>query len=451
MSRIMKFKTLIIVAVAAFGLTACSDAWLEEKKLDPNRPSEVSMEVLLPAAQAGCGMLQGDVLPRLTSIFMQQMTGTDRQSLAHNRYAQIGEGDFNTPWNNSYAGALYDLQLIMDMADESGATAYSGVAKIMTAKALGILTDHFGDIPYTDAFNGAGNLKPSFDSQESIYTTIFTLLAEGKADLAAPSSVSPGGDDLIHGGDLAAWMATADAIKARCLNHLSKTPQYDGAAVIAACDDALTAGAYATIGYESALNQNPWYQFTVIDRAGYITQYGTMYDMMTASSDPRIDYYRSADSLELPAYGSATSALPIVTPFELYFIKAEAQMVGGDATSARASLEDAIESHMTWLGVDAADIATYVAALPATTDLELIMNEKYVAMFTSTESWTDWRRTGYPSISAPADANLSDIPRRMPYPEGEYLYNADNVPMPITATPDDKFGVTTTYRLWWDS
>ncbi len=447
----MKFKTLIIVAVAAFGLTACSDAWLEEKKLDPNRPSEVSMEVLLPAAQAGCGMLQGDVLPRLTSIFMQQMTGTDRQSLAHNRYAQIGEGDFNTPWNNSYAGALYDLQLIMDMADESGATAYSGVAKIMTAKALGILTDHFGDIPYTDAFNGAGNLKPSFDSQESIYTTIFTLLAEGKADLAAPSSVSPGGDDLIHGGDLAAWMATADAIKARCLNHLSKTPQYDGAAVIAACDDALTAGAYATIGYESALNQNPWYQFTVIDRAGYITQYGTMYDMMTASSDPRIDYYRSADSLELPAYGSATSALPIVTPFELYFIKAEAQMVGGDATSARASLEDAIESHMTWLGVDAADIATYVAALPATTDLELIMNEKYVAMFTSTESWTDWRRTGYPSISAPADANLSDIPRRMPYPEGEYLYNADNVPMPITATPDDKFGVTTTYRLWWDS
>lgn len=66
----MKFKTLIILAVVAFGITACSDAWLEEKKLDQNRPSDVSMQVLLPAAQAGCGMLQGDVLPRLTSIFM---------------------------------------------------------------------------------------------------------------------------------------------------------------------------------------------------------------------------------------------------------------------------------------------------------------------------------------------------------------------------------------------
>jgi hypothetical protein len=422
---------------------------LEDYKLDQNRPSDVSMEVLLPSAQAAYGMTQGDVLPRLTSIFMQQMTGTDRQSLAHNRYAQIGEGDFNTPWNNSYAGGLYDLKLIEDKAEAAGASAYVGVAKIMTAMYLGVLTDHFGDIPYTDALQGADNLKATFDSQADIYTAIFTLLSEGKDALAQPSSVTPGGDDLIHGGDLAAWAATADGLRARHLNHLSKTSQYNAANVIAACDDALNAGVYCTIGFEAALNQNPWYQFTVIDRAGYISQFGTMYDMMEASSDPRINLYRSADSLTMPAYGDATSALPIVTPFEIMFVKAEAQLAGS-ASDARATLEAAIESHMTWLGVDAGDIATYVAALPATTDLELIMNEKYVAMFSSSESWTDWRRTGFPTLSAPADANLSGLPRRMPYPEGEYLYNADNVPMPLTSTPDDKFGVTTTYRLWWD-
>ena len=78
------------------------------------------------------------------------------------------------------------------------------------------------------------------------------------------------------------------------------------------------------------------------------------------------------------------------------FVKAEAQLAGGDAISARATLEAAIESNMTWLGVDAADIATYVGALSTTTDLELIMNEKYVAMFSTGESWTDWRRTGFP-------------------------------------------------------
>lgn len=445
----MKIKSLAILAVAAVGFTACSDAWLEDYKLDQNRPSDVSMEVLLPSAQAAYGMTQGDVLPRLTSIFMQQMTGTDRQSLAHNRYAQIGEGDFNTPWNNSYAGGLYDLKLIEEKAEAAGASAYVGVAKIMTAMYLGVLTDHFGDIPYTNALQGADNLKATFDPQADIYTTIFTLLSDGKDALAQPSSVTPGGDDLIHGGDLAAWAATADGLRARHLNHLSKTSDYNAADVIAACDDALNAGVYCTIGFEAALNQNPWYQFTVIDRAGYISQYGTMYDMMEASSDPRINLYRSADSLTMPAYGDATSALPIVTPFEIMFVKAEAQLAGS-ASDARATLEAAIESHMTWLGVDAGDIATYVAALPATTDLELIMNEKYVAMFSSSESWTDWRRTGFPTLSAPADANLSGMPRRMPYPEGEYLYNNDNVPMPLDATPDDKFGVTSTYRLWWD-
>jgi hypothetical protein len=445
----MKIKSLAILAVAAVGFTACSDAWLEEYKLDQNRPSDVSMEVLLPSAQAAYGMTQGDVLPRLTSIFMQQMTGTDRQSLAHNRYAQIGEGDFSTPWNNSYAGGLYDLKLIMDKANELDAPAYAGVAKIMTAMYLGILTDHFGDIPYTQALQGADNLKATYDSQQDIYATIFSLLSDGKVDLASPSAVMPGGDDLIHGGDLAAWAATADGLRARYLNHLSKTSQYNAADVVAACDDALNAGVYCTIGFEAALNQNPWYQFTVIDRAGYISQFGTMYDMMEASSDPRIDFYRSADSTTMPAYGSATSALPIVTPFEIMFVKAEAQLASS-ATDARTTLEAAIESHMTWLGVDAADIATYIAALPTTTDLELIMNEKYVAMFSTGESWTDWRRTGFPALSAPADANLSGMPRRMPYPEGEYLYNGNNVPMPLTSSPDEKFGVATTYRLWWD-
>ena len=412
------------------------------------------MEVLLPAAQAWLWYdFKGDVLPRLTSIFMQQMTGTDRQSLAHNRYAQIGEGDFNTPWNNSYAGALYDLAInpwTMQLMHQVRRHT-EGVAKIMTAKAtwvfLLIILVIFLTLMH---FNGADKLKADYDSQQDIYATIFSLLADGKANLLEPSDVMPGGDDLIHGGDLAAWAATADGLRARYLNHLSKTSQYNAADVVSACDDAINGGVYCTIAFEAALNQNPWYQFTVIDRAGYISQFGTMYDMMEASSDPRLTLYRSADSLTMPVLGGATSPLPIVTPFEIMFVKAEAQLAGGDATSARATLEAAIESNMTWLGVDAADIATYVGALSTTTDLELIMNEKYVAMFSTGESWTDWRRTGFPALSAPDGANLSGMPRRMPYPEGEYLYNADNVPFPITSSPDVKFGVDASTRLWWD-
>jgi hypothetical protein len=451
----MKLKVLFASALSsALLLTSCSDAWLEEVKIDQNRPSDVPMNVLLPAAQASYGLMQGDVLPRLTSIFMQQMTGNDRQSLAHNRYAQIGEGDFDNPWGLGYSGGMYDLQLIMDKATEKEAYAYRGIAKIMTAMYLGVLTDHFGDIPYSEALQGAGQLKPAYDSQADIYAAIATLLQGGVADLATPSALSPGSDDLIHGGDLSAWATTATALGARYLNHLSKTSLYNPADVIAACQAALQGNVGAGLAHESSTNQNPWYQFTVIDRDGYIVQTGTMFDMMVAANDPRESIYRGDSAsgyFYLPFYGAPTAELPFITEHEVLFILAEAQLASGDASAARTSLEAAISSNMNHLGVDAADAASYIAALPATTDLELIMNEKYIAMYTHVEAWTDWRRTGYPMISAPADANLNGIPRRMPYPEGEYLYNADNVPMPLTAAPDDKFGVTSTYRLWWDA
>ena len=80
------------------------------------------------------------------------------------------------------------------------------------------------------------------------------------------------------------------------------------------------------------------------------------------------------------------------------------------------------------------------------------MEEKYVAMFSQSESWTDWRRTGFPALNVYPDANLGEIPRRLPYPQDEYLYNKSNVPMPLTSTPDEKFGTDAarTYALWWD-
>ena len=86
--------------------SACTKEWLQDYTADPARPLEVSVKVLLPSAQVSYTMAQGDALPRLTSIFLQQMTGADRQSLAHNRYAQIGEADFDVIWaDNGYAGA----------------------------------------------------------------------------------------------------------------------------------------------------------------------------------------------------------------------------------------------------------------------------------------------------------------------------------------------------------
>jgi len=78
-------------------------------------------------------------------------------------------------------------------------------------------------------------------------------------------------------------------------------------------------------------------------------------------------------------------------------------------------------------------------------DLEIIIREKYIELFTSPEPWTDFRRTGYPNLE-PNDGGTSaanpsgEIPRRLIYPQSERLRN-QNFPSPAPNMQD---------RFWWD-
>jgi hypothetical protein len=204
------------------------------------------------------------------------------------------------------------------------------------------------------------------------------------------------------------------------------------------------------IGFEEEINQNPWYQFTVIDRVGYFTQEGFLHSRMDSTADPRVAFYRSSDLWSIPSLGAATADLPVLTMFELQFIKAEAQFRSGDLAGARGSLEQGIAANMSYLGVASDSAQLYIDSLPGATTLELIMEEKYISMFTQGESWTDWRRTGYPTLSADPLWYLTEIPRRMPYPESEYLYNNQQVPMPEDATFEERYGMASEYRIFWD-
>jgi hypothetical protein len=69
------------------------------------------------------------------------------------------------------------------------------------------------------------------------------------------------------------------------------------------------------------------------------------------------------------------------------------------------------------------------------------MEHKYLSSFLQIETWVDWRRTGFPVLQKATGAVTAEIPRRLPYPNDERLYNADNYPA----------GVTITSRVWWDA
>jgi hypothetical protein len=82
-----------------------------------------------------------------------------------------------------------------------------------------------------------------------------------------------------------------------------------------------------------------------------------------------------------------------------------------------------------------------VAKTSATITLKDIMVQKYIALFLHPETWTDWRRTGYPALTAPANNALGGaLPRSVYYPSSEVRYNKN--------TPAN---TTLTRRVWWDA
>ncbi len=72
--------------------------------------------------------------------------------------------------------------------------------------------------PYSEAFKGTEQFVPKFDTQESIYSAILALIADGLADLDKANAIPLSGD-MIYGGSVSKWKKAGNALKARYLMH----------------------------------------------------------------------------------------------------------------------------------------------------------------------------------------------------------------------------------------
>lgn len=86
--------------------------------------------------------------------------------------------------------------------------------------------------------------------------------------------------------------------------------------------------------------------------------------------------------------------------------------------------------------------------------LQKIITQKYIALYpNAVEAWTEYRRTGYPYIMKPADANAPGrigctdcrTPERFIYSANEYTSNPNMTEVPALLGGDD-LGST---KLWW--
>ena len=443
MKKSIKYLNILVLAGLVMFTTAC-DSYFEGVNDNPNQPSEVTPDVLLPAAIVTLGYgNQGD-MSRYTSMLVQNVTGATRQFSTYNNYA-ITETETDNWWRfNIYAGALMDLHVLNQESEANGYTQYGAIAKTLMAYGLMVVTDLCGDVPYSEAFQGADNLTPVYDSQEAIYGSINDLLTQAEAGFtAATAPVSPGSDDLIYGGDAASWMSFVNFLRARAAIHLGKVSTTNYTAALNAID----AGAMADASGDAVFNwgagateSSPWFQY--IQQRDDIAYTGFIYDWMAGSDDPRYTVYLDTANATLGSYfASPTAPFFFGSYVEQKFIEAEAAFQSGDLPRAATAHNEGVMASLARYGVsDATFEAANASYTSADITLEAIMTQKYVAMFLDTESFTDWRRTGFPNlIPVPNNVTNDVIPRRLPYPQSERLFNSANVPT-----------AAITSRVWWD-
>ena len=456
-NRNITYKGLaLILSVLVF--TISCEKWNDSDiNIDPDKPADVSMSLILPGIQQSMGYnLVGNNSVRTNNIWMQIFEGTDRQSFTEGRY-QLVSSDVNNLWTNIYTEIMMNSTIIIDKADDEGVESpnFAGVAQVLLATSLGISTDLFGDMPFTEAFKGGENiLSPVYDGQQSLYGSINTLLDQAIGNLNNTNNAIAVSGDVIYGGDIDKWKKAANSIKAR---HAIQLTKVNGNAAYSAALAAVANGFTSNdddmlVPFEDA-NRNPIYQF--MEQRTDIRMGAYLIDLLLATDDPRLPFYAEEDadgnysgsalraqngdaSWPGPNLAAFDASTKLMTYSELKFIEAEARLGLGQA-GAQEAYEAAVaasvlrvtgEANTAWLDAN-------INGDPVT--LEKIMTQKYIDGAATNQPYADYRRTGLPSLTLAPDAVISEIPRRFPYPQGELDYNTQNVP-----------AVTLLTKLWWD-
>lgn len=465
----MKKIFLFIGIVSMLSDTGCKK-FVDVNK-DPNNPLDVQEKIILAPVEYNIahGIAfggEGDAAT-YTNHFLQ-MICYNQVALNYGTYYFVNT-NLDLTWNTIYTISLENLKLLTQKAQANGNSNYTAIAEILTAYTLGFTTDLWGDVPYSKALSGAGNFTPAYDKQEDIYKALLALLDQAVVDIDKKTGLKVGSDDYFYSGDMTKWRKLAFSLKARYYMHLTKAPGYTATTQAGLALTALQSGMTGTadewkfVYPGGSTSQNIWY-VNMLPLSTLVAS-SAIVDTLKVRNDPRLPYLIAPAkntgldsgrvigtptignlgdySLLGSAYCSVNSAEYLMPYTEVQFIQAEATLIQSGVAAAQPFYQSAIITHMNQLGVSTTDAAAYIAArgtLTTSNALEMIMQEKKIADFLSPENYNDWRRTGFPKLTIVPNAQVSDIPRRLIYPQGE-----------INTNPQPQQSAKLTDRVWWDA
>lgn len=414
-------------------------------------------------------------------------------------------------WQRYYRDVVrYLVDVLNQTKADANRTNLYNMTRIWKAYVFMVLTDTYGDVPYTEAGLGylSGNVTPKYDTQESIYNDIIKELTEASAALDAAKPTEAG--DIVYGGNVTRWKRLGNSLLLRAGMRLTKVNPTLAQSTV---QKAVAGGVMQSNADNAVLRNNANYTNPVgatLNSTEAANYYLTSYfvDYLKSTADPRlasiavryvgaksgpeqtaaranrdpavqigmplgydngtIPARATADKLasfydytqlDRSRLGSQFAPTFFVTYAQTQLLLAEAAQRNWTTGNAADFYNAGVTAHMQQLGdydatslVPAATITAYLQANPyvAAKGLEQINTQYWVASFLNgPEVFANFRRSGYPALKPnpyPGKEIKGDFIRRLSYPDSEISVNQAKINEAITRQGPDNLDT----RVWWD-
>ena len=155
-----------------------------------------------------------------------------------NDYANAfgGPTNFDNAWSEAYQQMLQDIRTMQPLAEdpEVDQAIHVAMGKFFEAFIITTLVDLFGDIPYSEALQGAENFNPGVDDGSAVYAAAQTLLDEAIAGFSRNTDDDDTNDvvslpnDLYYGGNWENWIRAANSLKMKLYVNTRNASAFDG-------------------------------------------------------------------------------------------------------------------------------------------------------------------------------------------------------------------------------
>ncbi|MBD0824933.1 SusD/RagB family nutrient-binding outer membrane lipoprotein [Aestuariibaculum marinum] len=212
-----------ILAIGLVGiLTACTSDF-EDINTNPNRTTvgDVKASAMFePILYNGANAWQNYTW-YWNNELIQFTAFTGGGTRQEHRYF-IGDQNWQSVWN-LYTRYTNNILHMYDLSVEQDDQSLQAIALTLKVLYMSNLTDMFGDIPYSEAFQArdGGTTEPKFDSQKEVYEQMFKELETANNLYASnPVFIKPTMDGM-YGGSMEQWRKFNNALYLRLLCRVS--------------------------------------------------------------------------------------------------------------------------------------------------------------------------------------------------------------------------------------